>query len=230
MIKDNLLHIIENINNIKLRLNIKYKIDLMAVSKTQSADNILESINAGQILYGENRVLEAYEKFNNPKIKDKEYELHIIGHLQRNKAKKAVQISSMIQSIDNIDTLDFMEKYCMEFNKKVDYLIEINTTFESQKYGIEPDNLNKFLEDIYNKNYKYCNLRGLMTVGPFTDNDKEIRNSFRMLYNLFDKNKNKINKNDFNVISMGMSNDYEIAIEEGSNLLRIGSLIFGNRN
>lgn len=116
------------------------------------------------------------------------------------------------------------------FNKKMDYLIEINTSYEPQKFGIMPDEINELVEKIISKSYNYCNLRGLMTVGPFTEDKIKIRTSFNTLYKIFEKLKKEINKDDFNIISMGMSNDYEIAVEEGSNLIRIGTLIFGNRN
>ena len=229
MIKENLLKLYEKIDSIKSKLNIDYEIQLMCVSKTRTKEEIIEAINSRQFLFGENRVLEAYDKFNSNEIKNKKHQLHIIGHLQRNKAKKAVEISNMIQSIDKIETLDVLENICNEKNKKIDYLIEINTTLEMQKYGILPDNYNQLLEKIIKKSYNYCNLRGLMTVGPFTSDTKKIKYSFNQLFNIFNKIKDDIKKNDFNILSMGMSNDYEIAIEEGSNLIRIGSLIFGNR-
>lgn len=229
MIKENLFRLQEKIDSIKLRLNINYNIQLMAVTKTRNIDELLEAMNSGITLFGENRVLEAYEKFNSQNIKNKDHQLHIIGHLQRNKAKKALEISNMIQSIDKIETLDALENVSKENNKIIDYLIEVNTSLEIQKYGIIPDYLNQFFEKILEKTYKFCNLRGLMTVGPFTSDNNKIRSSFKNLYNLFNNLKNNIKKDDFNIISMGMSNDYEIAIEEGSNLIRIGTLIFGNR-
>ncbi len=229
MIKDNLLKIYEKIDSIKAKMNINHEIQLMCVSKTRSINEIIEAINAGQSLFGENRVLEAYDKFNSIEIKNKKPNLHIIGHLQRNKAKKAVEIASMIQSIDKIETLDVLENICKEKNTIIDYLIEINTTLETQKYGILPDNYDNFLEKILNNSYKFCNLRGLMTIGPFTSEIKKIKYSFKQLFNIFNKIKDNINKDDFNILSMGMSNDYEIAIQEGSNLIRIGTNIFGSR-
>jgi hypothetical protein len=230
MIKDNLLNIIQTIENIKIKNKINYNINLMAVSKTRSPEEINEAVSSGQLLFGENRVVEAYKKFNDPILKDKNVELHIIGHLQRNKVKKAVEISSMIQSIDKIETLDEIEKEASKINKVMDYLIEVNTSNEPQKNGIYADKLDELLEMINKKKYKFCNLRGFMTVGPLTENEAEVRKSFNLLYNLFDKTKNNLNKLDFNVLSMGMSGDYKIAIEEGSNLIRIGSLIFGARD
>ena len=230
MIKENLLRIIDSIESSKNKLGIKYNIDLMAVSKTKPIEDILEVINAGQKLFGENRVMEAVGKFGSDQLRDKDYSLHIIGHLQRNKAKNAVEIADMIQSIDKTDTLDVLENFCAEKNKPMDFLIEVNTTNESQKYGINPENIESFLEEINKKNYKFCRPRGLMTVGPFTEETEPIRKSFRLLKNIFDKSKTELKKDCFDIISMGMSNDYEIAIEEGSNLLRIGSSIFGYRN
>lgn len=186
-------------------------------------------MNCGQKLFGENRVNEAFDKFNSDLLKNKDYSLHIIGHLQRNKIKQAVQISNMIQSIDKIETLDSLEKICSEKNKKIDYLIEVNTSFEPQKFGIFDKDYFIFLENVLKKSYNHCNLRGLMTVGPLTYEKEIIRKSFRMLFDFFNKTKNDIGKNDFNIISMGMSTDFEVAIEEGSNMVRIGTMIFGKR-
>lgn len=229
MIKENLLNLYEKVDSIKTKLNINYEIQVMCVSKTRNKDEIIEAINAGQILFGENRVLEAYDKFNSDEIKSRNPRLHIIGHLQRNKAKQAVEISNMVQSIDKIETLDALENICKEKNKKMDFLIEINTSLETQKYGILPDKYKLFVEEIFNRTYKFCNLRGLMTVGPFTTDLKKVKDSFNKLFTIFNKIKDEIKKDDFDILSMGMSNDYEIAIEEGSNLIRIGTLIFGNR-
>lgn len=229
MIKDNLNKIIDSIEKIKDKNNLKNEIKLMAVSKTKPVVEIVDAYNAGQKLFGENRILEAYEKFNDPSLKKDDISLHIIGHLQRNKAKKAIEIADMVQSIDKIETLEVIDKISNDNNKIIDYLIEINTTNEEQKYGISPDALESFLEQINKKDLKNCKLKGLMTIGPYTYDNGLIRNVFSTLYKLFDKTKNELSDPDFKIISMGMSNDYEIAIEEGSNLIRIGSLLFENR-
>ncbi|HOV14848.1 MAG TPA: YggS family pyridoxal phosphate-dependent enzyme [Spirochaetota bacterium] len=229
MIDSNLKLIYEDIADIKAKNNIGYPVNLMAVSKTFPKESVLEAINWGQTLFGENRILEAFDKFLPIKESDKTFNLHIIGHLQRNKSKEAVIISTMIESVDKIETLDAIEKEATKLNKKMDFLIEINTSFEPQKYGINPDDIFRFIETIQKNNYGFCNLRGVMTVGPLTDDKNKIRESFRLLKKLFDKVKSNLNKNDFDTISMGMSGDYRIAIEEGSNQLRIGSAIFGSR-
>lgn len=229
MIKTNLMSLNEKITNLKNRLHIYYDIKIMAVSKMHSAEEIIEAIKCGQILFGENRVLEAFDKFSDERIKKNDFELHIIGHLQRNKAKKAVEISAMIQSIDKMETLNEIEKEASKINKKIEFLIEINTSGEEQKSGINSNELFDFVENITNNNFQYCNLRGLMTVGPLTDDKYKIRESFKMLNKSYIDLKKTLNKSDFDILSMGMSNDFEIAIEEGSNMVRIGSLIFGER-
>ena len=229
MIKDNLLYVNEAIQNIKIKNHIEYPISLLAVSKTYPATSVSEAMDAGQVLFGENRVLEAYSKFNDGLIKDRKFDLHIIGHLQRNKVKEAIAIANMIQSIDKIETLIEVEKYCQKINKHIDFLIEVNTSGESQKAGINPESINSFLETIQNQSFTFCKLKGLMTVGPLTDNKNEIRRSFRSLKELFDYCKTQLDNPDFDIVSMGMSNDFELAIAEGSNLLRIGSAIFGRR-
>jgi len=229
MIKDQLLKINDVIENKKQSLGISYPVKLMAVSKTFPIESIKEAINENQILFGENRILEAYDKFNKLKNEHFNFDLHLIGHIQRNKAKQAVEIANCIQSIDKIETLDVIEKICAINGKIMNYLIEINTSNEEQKQGVYPDKFNELIESILKKNYKFCNLTGLMTIGPLTGNVSEIRKSFKILNTLFEKTKKDLNKNDFVTKSMGMSGDFEIAIEEGSNLIRIGSLIFGIR-
>ncbi len=229
MIKSNLESIYQKIEDIKVKNGINYPVNLMAVSKTFSSEDVIEAMNWGQTLFGENRVIEAYNKFLTVKESFANFDLHIIGHLQRNKAKEAVAISSMIESIDKLDTLDAIEKEASKIGKTIDYLVEINTSYEPQKYGISPSDIYKFIEEIFKKDYKYTNIRGVMTVGPLTDDKDRIRASFRELKKIFDNLKNSLNKDDFNIISMGMSGDYEIAIEEGSNQIRVGTLIFGRR-
>lgn len=230
MIKENIQAILDSLNTIKDKYGIDYDVQLMAVSKTKPVEAVVEAIEAGQVLFGENRVIEAYDKFKSPLLDGKNFSMHLIGHLQRNKAKKAVEIADMIQSIDKISTLDAVDRHCGALGKTVDYLIEVNTSFETQKQGISPETFDAFLEEIQTKNYQHCNLRGVMTVGPLTDDDAEIKKSFGMLKKLYDRIKDHLRKPDFDVLSMGMSGDYEIAVGEGSTLIRVGSSIFGTRN
>lgn len=229
MIKNNINSILENIAEIKQKNKIDYDVKLMAVTKNFPAEDVLEAYNCGITLFGENRIPEANAKYNSDILKDKKLELHIIGHLQRNKAETAVKIANMIQSIDKIETLETVEKYCSLINKKMDYLLEINTSNESQKMGVFPENIDQIADDILNRAFKFCNLRGVMTVGPLSEDKSEIRKSFRNLKNIFEKLNKYFIKKDFDIISMGMSGDYPIAIEEGGNLIRVGTGIFGKR-
>jgi hypothetical protein len=229
MIKNKINYILENIAGIKQKNGIDYDINLVAVTKNFPAEDVLEAYNCGITLFGENRIQEADIKYNSDILKEKKLELHIIGHLQRNKAKTAVKIASMIQSIDKIETLDSVERHCSLINKKIDYLLEINTSNESQKMGVFPEETDKIVEEILKKDYKFCNIRGVMTVGPLCEDQAEIRKSFRNLKNIFEKLNKYFQKKDFDIISMGMSGDYPIAIEEGGNLIRIGTGIFGKR-
>lgn len=229
MISENIKRICDNIETAKKRLNLDYAINLMAVSKTFPKESVIEAINCGQLLFGENRILEAHDKFSSILNEGKKFDLHIIGHIQRNKVRECVAISSTVESIDKIETLDVIEREASKINKKINFLIEVNTSFEEQKYGIKPEEIEMFIEKIIHSSYKFCNLTGVMTVGPLTDDKTKIRESFRLLKRIFDKTKENLKKSDFDLISMGMSGDYDIAIEEGSNQIRVGSAIFGKR-
>ncbi len=230
MIKENINRIKDKINEIKQSCGIDYEIALMAVSKTYPADMVREASDAGIKLFGENRILEAYDKFGSENIKSLGLDLHIIGHIQRNKAKEAVMIAGMVESIDKIDTLREISKHAVNQDKTIDYLIEINSSGEPQKYGINPDDLSKFYDMIANADLPGLRLRGLMTVGPLTDDKDAIREAFRHTKVLFDKMSSQLKSDSFDLLSMGMSGDYDIAIMEGSTQVRVGSAIFGNRS
>ncbi len=229
MIKDNIKKITDSINEYKHKYKRNDNIRLMAVSKTYGADFVREAYDSGIKLFGENRVLEAYDKY--AELKDiSDIDLHIIGHLQRNKAKKAIEISTTVESIDKIDTLVSLQTYASSFDKKVGYLIEVNTSGEPQKSGIQPEYIDKFLEEILKADFSHLILKGLMTVGPLTDNTKDISRSFAVLKKIFDRLVIELKSVEFATLSMGMTGDYQIAIAEGSNLVRIGSGIFGSRS
>lgn len=223
MIKKNLEKILDDIKNCGAG-NVK----LMAVSKTYPAEAVREAQEAGQILFGENRAIEARDKFQNELVTSLPFDLHIIGHLQRNKIKDAIKVASMIESIDKIETLQELEKQCAKVNKKIDYLIEINSSLEEQKSGVYPDKFEEFTEQMLNIDFPHCKLRGVMTVGPLTDDAEKIRSAFSEVRKMFESLQKKTI--DIDILSMGMSSDYHIAIDEGSTQLRIGSAIFGRRN
>ncbi len=223
MIKENLRKILDDIKNCGAG-NVK----LMAVSKTYPAEAVREAQEAGQILFGENRAIEARDKFQDELVTALPFDLHIIGHLQRNKIKDAIKVASMIESIDKIETLQELEKQCAKADKKIDYLIEINSSLEEQKSGVYPDKFAEFAEEILNADFPHCKLCGVMTVGPLTEDAEKIRNAFSGVRKMFESLQKMTG--DIDILSMGMSADYRIAIDEGSTQVRVGSAIFGRRN
>jgi pyridoxal phosphate enzyme (YggS family) len=134
----------------------------------------------------------------------------------------------MIESIDKLETLQELEKQCAKVNKKIEYLIEINSSLEEQKSGVYPDKFEQFVDLVLNANFSYCKLRGVMTVGPLTEDTGKIQNAFAGVRRQFELLQKKAA--DIDILSMGMSSDYRIAIDEGSTQVRVGSAIFGRRN
>lgn len=206
-------------------------VKLCAVSKFHPAEDVLAALKTGQILFGENRVQEAFAKFTQinsvSKIKP---ELHIIGSLQTNKVKKAVEIASCIQSVDREELLAKIEKQCAKFEKKIEVFFEIHTGEDSKSGYKEKSVLLKSVENCANGIYPYIVPKGLMTMAPFTQDEKLIRASFSELRNLKDELNKRFPSLEINELSMGMSGDYKIAIEEGSTLVRIGTALFGERD
>jgi len=222
IIADNLKRVQETIEETLNKTGRKDSVTLIAVTKTVDPERINEAIEAGVKIIGENRVQEARDKFD--KIK-KGITWHLIGHLQRNKVKHALPIFSMIQSIDKVETVQEIERRAQG---PVDILIEINSSGEESKYGVHPDQVFKLVDEILE--YKMINIKGIMTVGPLTTDEKEIRKAFSLTRKKFDKIKDRYKGLDIIYLSMGMSGDYPIAIEEGSNMVRVGTAIFGPRN
>lgn len=201
------------------------EIKLVLVTKTVSTHKILEAYNSGVRDFGENRVQELLQK------KDelpKDIKWHLIGHLQTNKVKNIFDGVVLIQSLDNLKLVNTIEKEAekKEINE-VPCLLQINTSAEDTKFGLDPKNVSQFISSI--KLSSPVKIHGIMTIGPFTGDESKIRNCFRDTKVLFDTLKVKHPEHKWNVLSMGMSADYKIAIEEGANLLRIGSLVFGER-
>lgn len=206
-------------------------VKLCAVSKFHPVEDVLAALKTGQMLFGENRVQEAFAKFNQiNSVSEIKPELHIIGSLQTNKVKKAVEIASCIQSVDREELLAEIEKQCAKFEKKIEVFFEIHTGEDSKSGYKEKSVLLKSVENCANGIYPHIVPKGLMTMAPFTQDEKLIRASFSELRNL----KDELNKNfpslEINELSMGMSGDYKIAIEEGSTLVRIGTALFGERD
>jgi len=200
------------------------EIRLIAVSKYFGTDAILEANKLGVNDFGENRAQELMLKFE--KIGNKVI-WHFIGTLQKNKVKYAVKAAEYIHSVDSIELLEEINKRASSLNKVQKILLEVKTSFEESKSGLtNEEEIFKIAEQA--KNYSSINLIGLMTIAPLTDDEKLIRKSFRDLRLL----KEKMNNAGINIteLSMGMTSDFEIAIEEGSTMLRIGSAIFGERD
>ncbi len=201
------------------------EIRLMAVSKTKPVEDLLAAYQAGHRLFGENRIQEIIEK---KPLLPADLELHMIGHLQSNKAKAAAENVDCVQSIDKLNTAKELNKKALSAGRKIDYLIEINTSGEYSKDGYH--SFESVLSDIEDYlGLEMLNIRGLMTIAPFTHEQAAVRKSFRTLYEYYEKIKTQINLDAFDTLSMGMSSDFRIAIEEGSTLIRVGTAIFGGR-
>jgi PLP dependent protein len=199
----------------------------VAVTKTVPAGAIIEGIAAGIGVIGENRVQEAVEK--RPAVGDA-VAWHLIGHLQSNKARKAVELFSLIHSVDSAALAQEIGRRARALGKVQDILVEVNTSGEGQKFGLDPDagNVMKAMKDI--SEIPGIQVLGLMTVGPLTGDQGKIRQAFRTLKGLFEQLRpEQIPNVEMRHLSMGMSGDFEAAIEEGSTMVRVGSAIFGPR-
>jgi PLP dependent protein len=200
-------------------------ITLVAVTKTVPPKLMNQAIGCGANIIGENRVQEAVQKL--PEVSGGA-QWHLIGHLQSNKAKKAVEIFSLIHSVDSLGLAQEIGRRAQEINKVQEVLLEVNTSGEPQKYGFGLEEVPNVLNDI--KDIEGVKVLGLMTVGPLTEDDQRIRKAFRRLRAVFHEAGKAGQPNvQMKHLSMGMSGDFEIAIEEGSTMVRIGSAIFGAR-
>lgn len=221
MIKENITNLKKKIKNAANEFNRNYNdITLIAVSKSNPVSAIKQVKNLGIIDFGENKVQELKQKYI--ELND-EVRWHFIGHLQTNKVKDVVKMTYLIHSIDSVKLAQEIDKRANEYKKLQNILIEVKTSEEENKFGIK--NFNDVLSLAnYCKNCENLNLLGLMTMAPFTNDEIVISNSFIKLRNMF----TELNKMDFNLkhLSMGMTNDFRIAIKEGSTMLRIGTAIF----
>jgi len=201
-------------------------IRLIAVTKTMPAEVVKEAIATGVTDLGENYIQEAREKIN--RLATANVDWHFIGHLQSNKAKYAVRLFDLIHSVDSISLAEQLLKEAEKQERKIEVLLQFNVSGEESKFGFDPKNIENICEKI--SGLPKIRVNGLMTIAPFTSNTKILTECFSNLRKLFQKISTWQLKN-FNLkyLSMGMSNDYKIAIAEGSNMLRIGTAIFGPR-
>ena len=200
-------------------------IELVAVSKTKPVSLIVEAIELGITHIGENRVQEAQSK--HPQI-DLPVTWHLVGHLQRNKVKQALPIFDLIHSVDSPRLIAEIDRRSAESCRTTDILIQVNTSAEPSKYGLEPDQTLDFIESAHP--YTHVRIKGLMTIGAFLPDPEAVRPMFASLRQLREKIIAQQFPNvEMDILSMGMTNDFEVAIEEGANLIRVGTAIFGER-
>ena len=225
-IKENLDTVNEKIERSLEKVGRNDKVKLIAVTKTLGLDVIEEAIDAGATDIGENKVQELRTKIEAIEGKTN---FHMIGHLQTNKVKYIFDKVELIHSLDRQSLAKEIDKRAGKMGISVDTLIQVNVAEEESKFGLKVEDVIPFIEKVLK--YENINIKGLMTMAPFTANERELRKVFRTMVGL----KEKINKENYkevsmDYLSMGMTNDYEIAIEEGSNMVRVGRAIFGERN
>lgn len=226
-VKENLIDLLESIDKeIDLAGRKKDEVKLLAVTKTVDVERIKEIKEFGLKEIGENKVQEIEEKYN--ALKD-DFDFHMIGSLQKNKINKLLGKIKLIHSLDSLSLIEALDKRLANNNMELDGLLQVNISKEESKSGFYKDEVEKVLEQMHE--YKNLHIVGFMTMAPFTEDEAVVRNTFRGLYELKEKLAAKNFDNvDLKYLSMGMTHDYKIAIQEGSNILRIGSKIFGERN
>ena len=209
-------------SNLKLiTSSIPSNVTLVAVSKTKTNADILIAHNAGQIIFGENKVQELEKK---QKELPSDIQWHMIGHLQTNKVKYIAPFISLIHAIDSIKLLKEINKRAKQNNRIIHCLLQVHIAEESTKFGFKINEIENVIER--SKELKNIKIIGIMAMATFTDNAKQINKEFASINKLFESIRTK----DINTLSIGMSNDYKLAIDNGSNMIRVGSAIFGNRN
>lgn len=220
MIKEKLLHIKSQLPN---------TVTLVAVSKTKPVSDLMQAYEAGQRNFGENKVQEMTEKWEQM---PKDIQWHMIGHVQSNKVKYMIPYVKLIHGVDSLKLLKEINRLAKKWRKTVDCLLQIHIAEEETKFGLDEKELNDILKQVQNDKESFSNIRivGLMGMATFTDNQEQIKREFLHLKSIFDTNSKLITDNcQLTTLSMGMSGDYQLAIDCGSNMVRIGSSIFGER-
>lgn len=216
-------------NLISFLSTIPDNVKLVAVSKTKPVEAIQEAYDAGQRIMGENKVQDLVEKV---KVLPNDIDWHFIGHMQSNKVKFIAPFIKLIHAIDSMKLLREINKQALKNNRVIDCLLQFHIADESTKFGFDENEAEKILISEEFKSFKNMRIIGVMGMATYTDNELQIRNEFKKLVGNFEVLKEKFFKDEksFKEISMGMSGDYKIAIEEGSTMIRIGTKIFGERN
>ncbi len=214
MIKENVANILSS---------LPQGILLVAAAKTRTPEEVAQAIEAGITILGYNYVQEAEQMY---RVVGKAVQWHLIGHLQSNKAKKAVQLFDMIETIDSWRIAETIDRYCAEAGKIMPVLVEINSGKESNKTGVLPNDVDELIWEI--SDLPNLRVQGLMTMGPRFGNPEDARPYFKVTKAAFDRlSQAGIPNVEMRYLSMGMSNSYQIAIEEGANIVRIGTILFG---
>lgn len=199
---------------------------LLLATKTVAPERIKIALDCGETLIGENKIQELRDK--DSELKDYLVERHFIGHLQTNKIKDVLKYASCIQSVDRLDLAQKLDQRLQYEGRSIDILVQVNTSFEDSKFGVAPDEAINLIKHI--ALYDTLNIKGLMTIGILSSDNESVRKCFRLLKEIQLKTiAENINRVDMNVLSMGMSGDFEAAIEEGSTMLRVGTSVFGSR-
>ena len=227
MVAENLAQVQKNINESCNKITRDpNEVTLIAVSKTKPVEMLKEAYDAGARVFGENKVQEIVDKYDQM---PSDVKWHMIGHLQRNKVKYIVDKVAMIHSVDSLRLAETIEKEAAKKAVIVPILIEVNVAQEESKFGLKPEEVLPFIEQI--ADFSHIRIKGLMTIAPYVDNAEENREIFRELKKLsVDIAAKNINNVTMSVLSMGMTGDYMVAVQEGATMVRVGTGIFGARN
>lgn len=227
MVAENLAQVQKNINESCSKINRDpNEVTLIAVSKTKPVEMLKEAYDAGARVFGENKVQEIVDKYDQM---PSDVKWHMIGHLQRNKVKYIVDKVAMIHSVDSLRLAETIEKEAAKKAVIVPILIEVNVAQEESKFGLKPEEVLPLIEQI--ADFSHIRIKGLMTIAPYVDNAEENREIFRELKKLsVDIAAKNINNVTMSVLSMGMTGDYMVSVQEGATMVRVGTGIFGARN
>lgn len=219
-------------NLLQIKSTIPQNVTLVAVSKTKPISDLIEAYDADQRIFGENKIQEMTEKWE---AMPKDIQWHMIGHVQTNKVKFMAEYVSLIHGVDSLKLLEEINKQAQKHNRIIDCLLQIYIANEETKFGLDENELNKVLNFVKNNTMNNIRIVGLMGMATFTNNEEQIKQEFLNLKSLFDTTKKEFDSTPYTnlhltTLSMGMSGDYQLAIDCGSTMVRIGSSIFGGRN
>jgi PLP dependent protein len=223
-LQNNLFNMSIKQNLLKIKSTLPSTVTLVAVSKTKPLSDLMEAYDAGQRIFGENKIQEMAEKWE---AMPKDIEWHMIGHVQTNKVKYMAPFVSLIHGVDSLKLLEEINKQAQKNNRIIDCLLQVYIAEEETKFGLDEKELNKILTSTSFQKMKNIRIVGLMGMATFTDNQNQIKKELTHLKSIFDQF--TIHNSQFTILSMGMSGDYQLAIECGSTMVRIGSSIFGGR-